>query len=88
MDITLNDHEITEAVSDYISTLGVSLEGKDVVVKMTAGRKENGYSASVSITPNGVAPSTQVEDTADVVDIKPTAEEPEPTQPAATADIF
>ena len=50
MQITLKQSEIEIAVTDFISKMGINLTGKAVEVSFTAGRKEDGLSASLDIT--------------------------------------
>lgn len=50
MDITLNQTEITKALDQYIAGLGVNLEDKATNVVFTAGRGDNGYTATIAIT--------------------------------------
>jgi len=50
MDITLNHQEITAAVTEYVDSQGISLDGKETAVDFTAGRQGTGWSATISIT--------------------------------------
>lgn len=49
MQINLKQAEIITAIKGYISAQGINLAGKTVVVAFTAGRKESGISAEVTI---------------------------------------
>jgi hypothetical protein len=49
MQITLNHREIEEAIIEYVSNQGISIQGKSTEVAMVAGRGSNGYSATVDI---------------------------------------
>lgn len=49
MQIIIKQSEIEVAVKNYIAELGINLTGKDVEVSFTAGRKEDGLSASLDI---------------------------------------
>ena len=49
MQIIIKQSEIEVAVKNYIAGLGINLAGKDVEVSFTAGRKEDGLSASLDI---------------------------------------
>lgn len=49
MTITLNQAAIETALVDYITKMGINTQGKTTEVSLTAGRKENGYSADVTI---------------------------------------
>ena len=51
MKIELNSTEIDEAIKAKINDMGINTDGKDVSVKFTAGRKENGNTAEVTIEP-------------------------------------
>lgn len=61
MTITLNQAAIETALVDYIAKMGITTQGKTTEVSLTAGRKENGYSADVTIiTGSETAPSGPV----------------------------
>lgn len=49
MQINLKQTEIENALKGYIAQQGISLSGKKVTLTFTAGRKESGISAEVSI---------------------------------------
>ena len=49
MQINLKQNEIISAIKGYITNQGINLVGKNVTVTFTAGRKESGISAEVSI---------------------------------------
>ena len=49
MQINLKQSEIVEALKQYVSRQGINLAGKDVAIAFTAGRKESGISAEISI---------------------------------------
>lgn len=48
--ITVDADAIKEALVAYVAAQGLSLEGKDVDVSITAGRGPNGFSANIDIT--------------------------------------
>jgi hypothetical protein len=50
MDIKLNQAEIIEAIEQYVGKQGISLANKHLGVVFTAGRKESGLSADLTIT--------------------------------------
>lgn len=50
MKIILEHEDINTALVNYVASLGIDLSGKDIVVELTAGRKENGNSAAIEIT--------------------------------------
>jgi len=82
--ILLDQTAIEEALANYIgeTTLGVDLSNKDVSIKLTAGRGDNGHRAEITIssrpTSGPVAPENDVDDSADT-----SADEPCPTEEAA-----
>lgn len=49
MQIQLRQTEIVEALKQYITKQGINLAGKTVEIGFTAGRKETGISADISI---------------------------------------
>jgi len=49
MQIQLKQTEIIAALKQYITTQGISLSGKSVDISFTAGRKESGITADISI---------------------------------------
>jgi len=49
MQINLKQHEIEAALKGYISQQGINLSGKTVSISFTAGRKESGISADMSV---------------------------------------
>ena len=49
MQIQLKQAEIVTALKQYIAKQGIDLAGKDVVIGFTAGRKEAGMTADISI---------------------------------------
>lgn len=51
--ILLDQNAIEEALTNYIgeTTLGVDLSSKEVSIKLTAGRGDNGMRAEVNISP-------------------------------------
>jgi len=52
MDIELNETEIKEGLADYVEKQGLSLKGKDIDINIVAGRSNNGFRASLSISPS------------------------------------
>jgi hypothetical protein len=53
MQIQLRQTEIVEALKQYIAKQGISLKGKTVEISFTAGRKDAGLSADISIEDSG-----------------------------------
>lgn len=49
MQINLKQREIEAALRMYVSHQGINLNGKEVAITFTAGRKEGGLTADVSI---------------------------------------
>lgn len=56
MQIQLKQTEIIAALKQYIAGQGISLSGKSVDISFTAGRKEAGITADISIEDSGVIP--------------------------------
>lgn len=83
MQIQLKQAEIIAAIKGYISSQGINLTGKDVTIAFTAGRKESGLTADISIE-EGLQPMSnffkekEASTTMEVVEPVPTpAAEPE-----------
>ena len=49
MQVQLNQSEIEVAVTNYIGNVGINTQGKDISISFTAGRKETGISAEITI---------------------------------------
>jgi hypothetical protein len=49
MQIQLKQSEIVAAIKMFVSQQGINLQGKDVAITFTAGRKESGISADMVI---------------------------------------
>ena len=49
MQIFLTQNEIKDALHQYVATKGIALVGKKVDISFTAGRKESGLTAEVTI---------------------------------------
>ena len=49
MQISLKQNEIEVALKNYLSQQGISLYARDVSIAFTAGRKESGISAEITI---------------------------------------
>lgn len=49
MQITLNHDEIVNAIEQYVSNQGITVDGKKTEVNMIAGRGSNGFSATIAI---------------------------------------
>ena len=49
MKVSLKQPEIIAALTLYLAHQGINVQGKDVTVDFTAGRKESGLSAEVNI---------------------------------------
>lgn len=54
MQIQLKQNEIVAALKQYISSQGINLAGKEVTISFTAGRKEAGITADLSIEEAGI----------------------------------
>ena len=73
MQINLKQSEIITALKQYITHQGISLVGKTVDISFTAGRKEAGLSAEISIEDSGLpefVSSETTETSTDVVVLK------------------
>lgn len=70
MQIQLRQTEIVEALKQFVTKQGITLTGKVVDITFTAGRKESGISADISIEEPGEIPGFEDAPTEDVV--KPT----------------
>lgn len=60
MNITINANEINEAITSYVSELGIDTTGKNIEVHMVAGRGSNGFSANIEITKANTQPEVNV----------------------------
>ena len=49
MKVKIQQNEIITALKQYISSQGINLQGKIVAIDFTAGRKEGGLTADISI---------------------------------------
>ena len=49
MKVKIQQNEIITALKQYISSQGINLQGKTVAIDFTAGRKEGGLTADISI---------------------------------------
>lgn len=97
MQIQLKQTEIIAALKQYIGAQGINLNGKSVDISFTAGRKEAGITADISIEDVGSIPGfTDAEDEVvkpalsvvknDVVAAEaPAITEPEQAKPQADA---
>ena len=52
MIVTLNQSEIEHAIVNYVNSHAVATADKQIEIGLTAGRKGNGFSATVSIAAN------------------------------------
>lgn len=76
MQINLKQTEIIAALQGYISQQGINLAGKTVSVDFTAGRKETGISAEITIEDKQLISATEY--------LTRSYSGPVDTQPAAT----
>lgn len=102
MIINLKQTEIEAALKGYVAQQGISLTGKQVEISFTAGRKESGVSAELTIEedvsiptyPQNVAvirsikeePKTQPEEVQEAI-AEAAAEETQP-EPVKTTSLF
>jgi len=54
MQIQLKQTEIVTALKQYIHNQGINLTGKEVTIAFTAGRKESGISAELTIEDSSI----------------------------------
>lgn len=81
--ILMDQNAIEEALTNYTeSDLGIDLSGKEVSIKLTAGRGGNGLRAEVFITPCDELDNDNEESENDVEVESPTADESEVEEPA------
>ena len=57
MKVKIQQNEIITALKQYISSQGINLQGKVVAIDFTAGRKEGGLTADISIEELGIQTS-------------------------------
>jgi hypothetical protein len=65
MQIQLKQSEIIAALKQYINSQGISLAGKEVSISFTAGRKEAGITADISIEDVAIPGYTDAADEAE-----------------------
>lgn len=51
MQISIDQHEIEQALKQFISDQGISLEGQEVEIEFTTGKKPSGPRATITIIP-------------------------------------
>ena len=76
MRVQLKQPEIIEALKQYVANQGINMSGKEMKVKFTAGRKDAGLSADLSIEDapgTGVAGSIKQAEVAQQVAATPAA---------------
>ena len=86
MQIQLKQTEIIAALKQYITGQGISLNGKSVDISFTAGRKEAGITADISIEDAGVIPGfedAQEDGAKPVLTVVPAAPETKAAEEAA-----
>lgn len=89
MQVQLKQAEIITALKQYISGQGISIFGKDVSISFTAGRKEAGISADITIEDPAIPGFTDaLQDTANTLlaIVKPTDAAPVITPEVAVVD--
>lgn len=86
--ILLDQAAIEEALTNYIgeTTLGVDLSNKEVSIKLTAGRSDNGHRAEITIAPREVIDVPVGEN--DVPDLGAAPDEAVPDEPAIGSGPF
>ena len=102
MQITLKQHEIEQALKQYIVSQGITLTDRDVDINFTAGRRGSGLSADLQISEDPTPVDYTAQATNDpwgesvpqgvrlaagnVSPVNAVAEEPEPTPDAEEED--
>jgi hypothetical protein len=71
MQIQLRQSEIEAALKQYVTSQGINLKGKKVEIAFTAGRKEAGMSADISIEDLGALPDLTGDDANETTLTKP-----------------
>jgi len=86
MNIQLNEKEIKAALIEYVSSQGINLEHKNASVALTAGRKDNGMTAVITISAEEIEVNVIVaeEDTEEVSE----PEEVKEAEPDNATTIF
>ena len=84
--IQLKQSEITAALRDYIVAQGINLNGKTVEISFTAGRKESGIYADISIENAGELPDFLTRDHDEGIKLVEPAATPEPEEEAAISE--
>lgn len=85
MQITLKQREIEAALRLYVTQNGISLAGKSVEIGFTAGRKESGLVADISIEDTNQAPEAPIKPVTIAGSEAPATETPVATAPVAEA---
>ena len=80
--IQLKQSEITAALRDYIVAQGINLNGKTVEISFTAGRKESGIYADISIENAGELPDFLTRDPDEGLKLVAPEATPEPVEEA------
>ena len=84
--IQLKQSEITAALRDYIVAQGINLNGKMVEISFTAGRKESGIYADISIENAGELPDFLTSDPDEGLKLVEPAATPEPVEEGAVSE--
>lgn len=82
MQIQLKQTEIVAALKQYIATSGISLSGKTVNISFTAGRKEAGITADISVEDAEIPGFTDAEEEAAKPVLSVVKNDPDPVQEA------
>ena len=84
MKIQLTQANIVEGIKMYLQSQGIKMQGRDIQVLFTAGRKQSGLIADVDIEDNSdiAAPITGVLYRGDVVNPCPAETEPQSVEKA------
>ena len=83
MQIQLKQTEIVCALKQYIAKQGIDLAGKTIDISFTAGRRDSGLSADISIEDTGVTTVIEADEAKPPLAVVKAAPAPEPTVEAA-----
>jgi hypothetical protein len=88
MQITLNEDDISKALTEFLANMGVNLTGKKVTTAFTAGRGVNGNTATLTIEEGDAPVLASVPDTQVVRAAEPVEEQQEELDLSDDALVF
>jgi hypothetical protein len=86
MQINLKQSEITDALRQYVTQQGINLTGKTVDIAFTAGRKEGGLSAEITIDDQDIPGYSNDVKQGQLTLVQPEAEPTEESTPVVQAE--